>query len=93
MQSGKSKITLPVAQAKSRDGLTASFALNYNSQMWRKDGEQRDLVLRPEQRLRSRVAIDGRSILPVHKAFSEVAFYVFTDSTGAESAGCEQRKQ
>ena len=24
------------------------------------------------------------SILPVHKAFFEVAFYVFTDSTGAE---------
>ena len=28
---------LPVVQAKSRGGLTAKFALNYNSQMWRKD--------------------------------------------------------
>ena len=37
MQSGNLNYTLPILQAKSRGGLTASFALNFNSQMWRKD--------------------------------------------------------
>ena len=83
MQSGNLNYTLPVVQAKARGGLTASFGLNYNSQIWRKDLANnatwyygRDNGYGHGWRL-----LTG-SILAVHKAFFEMAFFVYTDSTG-----------
>jgi hypothetical protein len=77
--------TLPVVQAKSQGGLTAKFALNYNSQMWRKDlANNATWYYGRDNGYGHGWRLMAGSILPVHKAFYEVAFYVFTDSTGAE---------
>ena len=85
MQSGNLNYTLPVVQAKSRGGLTASFALNYNSQMWRKDlANNGTWYYGRDNGYGHGWRLMAGSILPVHKAFFEVAFYIFTDSTGAE---------
>ncbi|MEJ7606920.1 MAG: hypothetical protein WKF37_11780 [Bryobacteraceae bacterium] len=37
MQSGNLNLTVPLLTAQARSGLSATFALNYNTQMWRKD--------------------------------------------------------
>ena len=85
MQSGNLNYTLPVLQAKSRAGWGASFALNFNSQMWRKDLANnaiwyygRDVGNGHGWRL-----LAG-SILPVYSDYYTVAFYVYSDSTGAQ---------
>ena len=83
MQSGNLNLTIPVAQAKSRSGWGATFALNHNSQCWRKDsgGEWtfcRDTGFGYGWRL-----LAG-SIRPVYETYMTIDHYVFSDSTGAE---------
>lgn len=85
LQSGNLNYTLPLVQAKGRGGLSATFALNYNSQMWRKDLSNnatwyygRDNGYGHGWRLMS------GSILPVYSDLYQVSQYIYTDSTGAE---------
>ena len=82
MQNGNLNVTLPIVTAKARTGWSATFALSYNSQNWRTDpggswNLGRDTGFGYGWRL-----LAG-SITPVYSS-SSIAFYIYTDSTGAE---------
>lgn len=83
MQSGNVNLTLPLVSATTRAGLKVNLALNYNSQLWRKDGSTvwafgRDVGYGFGWRMMA------GSITPVYRDWGDVAHYVYTDSTGAE---------
>jgi RHS repeat-associated protein len=85
MQSGNLNYTVPILTAKWRTGPGLSLALNYNSQMWRKDNATnsiwyygRDVGYGHGWKL-----LAG-SITPVYSNWYEIAYYLYIDSTGAE---------
>jgi hypothetical protein len=83
MQSGNVNLTLPLISATARGGMKVNFALNYNSQLWRRDGSTvwafgRDVGYGYGWRMMA------GSVTPVYRAWGDVAHYLYTDSTGAE---------
>jgi hypothetical protein len=81
--SGNLNFTLPLVSAMGRNGSGASFRLNYNSQLWRKDPAAtwklgRDVGYGFGWRLMA------GSITPYWQDPWTIHHYLFTDSTGAE---------
>jgi hypothetical protein len=85
MQSGNLNYTLPILQAKARGGMSVPFALNFNSQMWRKD-----LVTNGTWYYGRNIGFGhgwrlmAGSIMPVFRDYYQLSMFIFTDSTGAE---------
>ena len=83
MLSGNVNFTLPLVKAQSRNGNSATFALNYNSQNWRKDDGGtwrlgRDVGYGFGWRLMA------GAVTPYWSNVWTLHHYVYTDSTGAE---------
>jgi len=83
MRSGNLNFTLPLANPQGRGGWGVSFALSYNSQLWRKDAAAtwklgRDVGYGFGWRLMA------GSITPYWSDPYTIHHYIFTDSTGAE---------
>jgi hypothetical protein len=83
LRSGNLNYTVPLVKALARSGWSATFALSYNSQMWRQDSGGtwklgRDVGYGLGWRLMA------GSITPVYQGTWAIHHYVFTDSTGAE---------
>jgi RHS repeat-associated protein len=83
LMSGNLNFTLPLITAIGRGGLKATFALAYNSQNWR--------VVTGYPRILSADTGFGfgwqfmlGSIMPIYTGNGIVAYYLFTDSTGAQ---------
>jgi hypothetical protein len=81
--SGNLNFSLPLIKAQARGGWGVTFALSYNSQMWRQDAGG-------TWRLGKDVGyglgwkLQAGSIAPVWSGTSAIHHYVFTDATGAE---------
>ncbi len=83
LRSGNLNFTVPLLTAKARGGWSATIALSYNSQDWRKDtgGEWnlgKDVGFGRGWRLQV------GSVVPVYSGAWNLHHWVFTDATGAE---------
>jgi RHS repeat-associated protein len=83
MRSGNLNFTVPVATAVARSGWSVTFALSYNSQLWRHDQGQtwklgRDIGYGFGWRLQA------GSLTPVYSSLWSLDHFLFIDSTGAE---------
>ncbi len=83
LRSGNLNFTLPLVTAAGRGKTSIPFSLNYNSQLWRKEGntvfrQGRDIGYGFGWRL-----LAG-SITPAWSDYFTIHHWVFTDSTGAE---------
>ena len=82
--SGNLNYTLPLITALGRGGLKATFALAYNSQNWRVVAEMVPRILGADTGYGFGWQLMLGSLMPVYTGNEVVAFYLFTDSTGAQ---------
>ena len=80
--SGNLNFTVPLIQAMGRGGWSVTFALSYNSQMWRQDSGG-IWLLGEDSGYGLGWKLQAGSILPVWYNGS-VLYYVYSDSTGAQ---------
>jgi RHS repeat-associated protein len=81
--SGNMNFTLPLLKPQSRGGWGLTFALSYNSQMWRNDGGGAWL-LGQDVGYGLGWKFQAGSITPVWNSSGQIDHYLFADSTGAE---------
>ena len=82
MRSGNLNFTVPIVTAQSR-GLNVGFALNYNSQLWRKDSNT-DVFFGRDTGFGLGWRLLAGSITPVYSGAWILHHFTYTDSTGAE---------
>ncbi len=83
MQSGNLNFSAPLVKAQARGGWGATFALNYNSQVWRKDAAA-TWKLGQDVGYGFGWKLLAGSITPFWGDYWTIHHYVFTDATGAE---------
>ncbi|MCZ2149713.1 MAG: hypothetical protein LC126_18290, partial [Bryobacterales bacterium] len=83
MQSGNLNFSVPLVKAQARGGWGATFALNYNSQVWRKDAAA-TWKLGQDVGYGFGWKLLAGSITPFWGDYWTIHHYVFTDATGAE---------
>ncbi|PWU05936.1 MAG: hypothetical protein C5B51_13320 [Terriglobia bacterium] len=83
VQSGNLNFSVPLLKTQARGGWSATFALSYNSQVWRKDPNG-------AWKLGTDVGYEfgwrllAGSITPIWADYTTLACYLYTDATGAE---------
>jgi hypothetical protein len=82
MLSGNLNVSIPLVTAMRRGGASISFALSYNSQLWRK--ETRSWKLGDDIGFGFGWRLMAGSITPYHSAPWEIDHYLFIDASGAE---------
>lgn len=75
--------SIPLIKALSRANWSVSFALSYNSQMWRQDSSQNVWLLGEDMGLGLGWTLQAGSILPMWYNGTQL-YYQYTDSTGAQ---------
>lgn len=83
MLSGNLNFSVPLIKAQNRGGWSVTFALSYNSQMWRLDGAG-TWLLGKDVGYGLGWKLQAGSITPIWTAGGLIDHYLYTDSTGAD---------